>query len=206
MNKLLALAASAACLAMPFASASAATVQLDGITFNGADYTFSYGGTLAPTEGITAGSKLVILDFAGYVDGSIFSPSSLIAASTEMTTSGVLLDPSITDDPTLTNLVFTYTGPDFQVMPAPPGSPYAPIDFAGLTARSIFGSSVIDGFATLSIKNEGTAEGSIVYSAGLVGVPTPAVPEPATWGMMIMGLGTIGFAMRRRPNQAVSFG
>jgi hypothetical protein len=28
--------------------------------------------------------------------------------------------------------------------------------------------------------------------------PTPAVPEPATWAMMILGMGAVGFAMRRR--------
>lgn len=27
---------------------------------------------------------------------------------------------------------------------------------------------------------------------------TPAVPEPATWAMMILGMGAIGFAMRRQ--------
>ena len=29
---------------------------------------------------------------------------------------------------------------------------------------------------------------------------TPAVPEPATWALMIIGFGAIGFAMRRRQN------
>ena len=34
-----------------------------------------------------------------------------------------------------------------------------------------------------------------------------AVPEPATWGMMILGMGAIGFAMRRRNiNTRVRFG
>ncbi len=32
-----------------------------------------------------------------------------------------------------------------------------------------------------------------------------AVPEPATWAMMLAGFGTIGFAMRRRPRLGVSF-
>lgn len=32
----------------------------------------------------------------------------------------------------------------------------------------------------------------------LDGVSIAAVPEPATWGMMIAGLGLVGFAMRRR--------
>ncbi len=34
---------------------------------------------------------------------------------------------------------------------------------------------------------------------------SPPVPEPATWAMMIMGFGLVGFAMRRRAT-AVSFG
>lgn len=33
---------------------------------------------------------------------------------------------------------------------------------------------------------------------------TAAVPEPATWGMMILGMGAIGFAMRRRKNVSTS--
>lgn len=37
-------------------------------------------------------------------------------------------------------------------------------------------------------------------------VSTPAVPEPATWGMMMMGLGLAGAMMRRsKANTAVSF-
>lgn len=30
-----------------------------------------------------------------------------------------------------------------------------------------------------------------------------AVPEPATWAMMILGLGMVGFSLRRRANQAI---
>jgi hypothetical protein len=32
--------------------------------------------------------------------------------------------------------------------------------------------------------------------------PPPGVPEPATWGMMIAGFGTAGFALRRRRRRA----
>jgi hypothetical protein len=35
--------------------------------------------------------------------------------------------------------------------------------------------------------------------------PPSAVPEPATWFMMLLGFGMIGFAMRRRTNIKVSF-
>ena len=33
---------------------------------------------------------------------------------------------------------------------------------------------------------------------------TPAVPEPATWALMLLGFGGIGFAMRRRRNPALA--
>ncbi len=38
----------------------------------------------------------------------------------------------------------------------------------------------------------------------LDGVSTPAVPEPASWAMLIAGMGVVGMAMRRR-KAAVSF-
>lgn len=34
---------------------------------------------------------------------------------------------------------------------------------------------------------------------------SPAVPEPATWAMMLVGMGAIGFAARRRQNVSVSY-
>jgi hypothetical protein len=46
--------------------------------------------------------------------------------------------------------------------------------------------------AALNQKNDG------FKIAGLTVTPTGAVPEPATWAMMILGMGAVGFAMRRR--------
>ncbi|MES2902962.1 MAG: PEPxxWA-CTERM sorting domain-containing protein [Pseudomonadota bacterium] len=37
-----------------------------------------------------------------------------------------------------------------------------------------------------------------VRGLAFVGSVTPAVPEPATWAMMLMGFGAMGFALRRR--------
>ena len=39
--------------------------------------------------------------------------------------------------------------------------------------------------------------------SGTVNV-APPVPEPATWGMMLLGLGAVGFAMRRRRHPALA--
>jgi hypothetical protein len=33
----------------------------------------------------------------------------------------------------------------------------------------------------------------------------PAIPEPATWALMLAGFGVVGYSMRRRRNVAVSF-
>ncbi len=204
MRKLKVLAASAACLLVPVPNASAATVQLESQIFNGTAFTYNYGGTLASTEGIVAGTKLVILDFAGYVDGSIFSPYATITGTTELTSSGILIDPTFTDDPTIANLVFTYNGPDFQAGPPADGEFYTPIDFSGLAAASIYGDTALTGFATLTVKNVSPTP-TTVYSAGSVLAPVLAVPEPATWAMLALGFGAIGMASRRRPRQTISF-
>ena len=44
-----------------------------------------------------------------------------------------------------------------------------------------------------TISSFGPATSSLVATAG-------AVPEPASWAMLILGMGAIGFAMRRRSN------
>jgi len=202
MKNLNVLAAAAACLLVPVSNAPAATVQLESQIFNGTDFTYSYGGALAPTEGLISGTKLIILDFAGYVAGSVFSPYASIVGSTELTSSGILIDPSVFDDPTIDNVVFTYTGPDFQAGPS--GAPYTSIDFSGLLANSLYGATALSGFSTVTVKNTSSTP-SLVYSAGLVLAPTLAVPEPATWAMLLFGFGAIGMATRRRPRQSVSF-
>src|SRR3546814_127510 len=101
--------------------------------------------------------------------------------------------PGVTDDPGLVNLVFTWTGDDFQTS----GGPFSDIDFSGLTAVSTYGQIFTDGFSTLTVKNEGLgAEGTDLYTQGYVGVP--GVPEPETWLMMIGGFGLVGWQLRRR--------
>lgn len=187
--------------------ALAATVQLDAVTPTGSNFLFSYGGSLAPTEGITSGSQLVIFDFAGYIDGSINAVSPFITASTSLVSSGLTLAPGVTDDPTLINLIFTYNGPDFQTTPAPVGSPYAPISFDGLTALSMFSGITTDGFSALTVKNSGLGSvGTTVYSQGQLGVPLAApIPEPSTWAMLLVGFSAVGYSLRRRRTTRVNF-
>lgn len=60
-----------------------------------------------------------------------------------------------------------------------------------------FGKSITS--LTYNATNDVIAIDDIRFLAG------PAVPEPATWAMMIAGFGAVGFAMRRRRNVTVSF-
>jgi hypothetical protein len=46
----------------------------------------------------------------------------------------------------------------------------------------------------------GTTGGEASFSGNLSFAASSAVPEPATWGMMLIGFGAVGYSMRRRSN------
>lgn len=67
--------------------------------------------------------------------------------------------------------------------------------------RQILNLPVAAGLQTLSITGASQALGEYNGSFSFA-----SVPEPATWGMMILGLGAVGFSMRRRKaNVSVSY-
>jgi hypothetical protein len=181
-------------------SANAAVLTLQGVTNNGpGNFTFNYQATLGPDEGVRTGDRFVIFDFAGYISGSAFSGSPDLVASVQNTTAGALVTPGFNDDPTIANLVFTYTGPAFRTTTGP----LAPFNFPTIGARSSFGMTAVDAFFTLTTKNNPAAErNQAVFTLGQVGVPVNAVPEPATWAMMIGGFALAGAAARRRTRVA----
>ena len=49
---------------------------------------------------------------------------------------------------------------------------------------------------TITLSNGQGSSNAQIFSTG-----TPAVPEPATWAMMLLGFGAIGLAMRRSPRK-----
>jgi hypothetical protein len=46
----------------------------------------------------------------------------------------------------------------------------------------------------------GSVTGGVASYSGNVSFTKSAVPEPATWALMILGFGVVGYAMRRRPS------
>jgi hypothetical protein len=142
------------------------------------------------------GDVLIIYDFAGYVPGSI--SAGIYAADVDVFTelTSALAPIGFGDDPLLANLVFRWSGLPFNAS----GGPFADVDFAGLTARSIYSGTTLDGFVGLSTINNGAATGQKDFNAGAVAVPQGiAIPEPTTWALMILGFGFARAALRRRP-------
>jgi hypothetical protein len=59
--------------------------------------------------------------------------------------------------------------------------------------------SVTAGEYILRLEGRGASNVNASYS-GTLNFSAAAVPEPATWAMMILGMGAVGFAMRRKSN------
>lgn len=64
--------------------------------------------------------------------------------------------------------------------------------------RTLIADPIANGVQTLIVT--GNSGGNASYSGTLsfAAAATGAVPEPAAWAMMILGMGAIGFAMRRQ--------
>lgn len=88
-----------------------------------------------------------------------------------------------------------------------------PIQFDGLTTLLTASANNLvigDTYSlTFDIADVGDNEldSAVFIQGGSVGIeapPTSAVPEPASWAMMIFGFGMVGGAMRRRPNRMLA--
>lgn len=190
----------AAALALSTSAHAAVLLSLDSVTPVGSDFQYNYSGSITPELGVATGDQLVIVDFAGYVDGSVSTTLPNVTASVSNTLpAGLILTPGVTDDASIPDLVFTYTGADFQTT----NGPFPPMtNFTGLSAISTIGTSVNGSFSTLAVQNNGANEGDAIAIAGNVQVPdaslASAVPEPSTWAMLLTGFFGLGFVLRRR--------
>jgi len=194
--KSLVLAAVAALALSGTAHASIIPV-LDSVTPDGSDFKFSYDGQLSGDQGVKDGSQLVIVDFAGYVTGSAHASVPDITATISSTLpAGMLLPSGVTDNPSIPDLIFTYTGPDFHTS----GGPFPNFtNFNLLSADSTFSGMATGHFSAVAVKNEDGLAGTLTFNTGDVRVPgaiTAAVPEPASWALMILGFLGLGTALR----------
>lgn len=75
-------------------------------------------------------------------------------------------------------------------------------DVYGKTLTGLIMQSMV-GNASANQTTQGTASISVLYNYNAAPAPVAAVPEPATWAMMILGMGAVGYAMRRQPKAAM---
>ena len=68
--------------------------------------------------------------------------------------------------------------------------------------RDLLNQSIIGG-APNRVEIRGTTGGAGAFSGSFVFAQMAAVPEPATWMMMLLGMAGIGFTMRRKEKQTL---
>lgn len=199
MNKHILTAASVAVLALTPMSASAATFVVDAVLHSsnsGAGTGLSTGLSFNAGDAITISSSLDDLWSAGSLPR--WSNANGLIANTFATgsdESGAAAGTQIGQDFGLLtingfsaaygSLVGRFADGTYQLFGA---------NFAGAAAGS--GNLSLFYWDTFTGDNSGSISFDVAGSA---------VPEPSTWGMMILGLGAAGALIRRRRNVKVSF-
>lgn len=152
------------------------------------DFTFGFTTVGAPLFGGPGTGSGVIT-----TDGVTFSNGGYTAQTITGIT-GLFNGSMITNlaSPFGANNIYYLTGPSF-------------VDGSGLGFQTAAGTNVNLFFQSsassyrINTTNPFTSSFVSATSAGVVA----AVPEPATWAMMLVGFGAIGFAMRRRRSAAL---
>lgn len=178
-SKLAAVALAATCLASP-AAAATFLFTFDDQGANDLDVT----GTLTTEDVPQAGGGFLITGISGSADG--FGGIALIPPSGFAGNDNLLFPGS---DPLLSGSGFSFS--------------------AGGLLGNIFYSSDLSTYLLFGSANDTTGLlGFGTFSITPVTDPgVPAVPEPGTWALMLLGFGFVGAAMRRqrRANVTVSY-
>ena len=167
-----------------------------------------------------------ILGAASLASATIASAAVTVTGATSLTDPNPTLPASIaTQDGTTTvtfglnptgtsfNSSFTFMNTvagvyNFLVGTSTPGLMFTNVSVAGGGTTSIFAppaTSVIQQFnlpmladTAYTVTLAGTSPVSAGAISGNVTITNAAVPEPATWAMMILGFGAVGMVLRRR--------
>lgn len=162
----------------------------------GGAFTWSYDATTTSSQSVNQGDYFAIMDFKGFTgahsepDGWTFSTSL-----SGPTPTGLI----VKDDPTASNLIWTYTGT---------GSSGPLADLGQFSANSTIGTQGLGTFEALATRTDGINAGSKISNVGPGTVPvslTPPIPAggevPEPTALAVLGLGmpvALGFWLRRK--------
>ena len=134
--------------------------------------------------------------------GTIFT-SGTGTQRTVTSVTGTIFDSEVGSGPFAITTLSTYAGADNIYYST---SPF--VDFGGISFNTLNGGTFNLGLGGPPNGGGTLLNASVLNPGGIAGVAgstsislvsaAAAVPEPATWGMMIFGMGAVGFAMRRR--------
>jgi hypothetical protein len=168
------------------------------VTTSGPTYTWDYMAHLTTDESLNPlatsnltscsnapcsppGTFFTIYDFAGYVPGSIAATAAGWGASTQLV-GKTPQNISPVDSPTVTNLIFTYTGAMLA----------GPLDIYGFSAQSTFNTVGAGTYSTQATKNViGELAGTTDQNFGNVEIPVSPTPEPGYMLLLISAAITV---------------
>lgn len=195
-------AVSAPTLAVPIAAGTVTVADLYvpavNLTTNPATYTANFGTTF---EVLGTGAFTGVTGRMGVENGTI-SFSNVVGTTINQTVSNFFQFA----DASGTNFSFTPTSVTTRTFNVTEGvTDSISLFLLGNTSNALAGFDPTPTSLTLSLNSTG---GSAFSSSQTLAIPpaiTSPVPEPATWGLMIGGLGMVGGTLRRRKRAAVRF-
>ena len=174
--------------AMTLAANADIIPTLSTVTASGSNFQWNYATNVTVDQKVVSGDFFTIYDFGGFIPGSNTQPAGWTFSSSLVGITPGQVSP--TDNPTIPNLTWTYSGPTIT------GSA-ALGTFSVLSTTNVLRTS---DFAAQGTRSGGPTADTKVNNVGTVSVP---VPEMSALAPMIgvCGLGMVGFVtsmLRRR--------
>jgi hypothetical protein len=163
------------------------------VTPEDSQFRWTYAIVLPTDSQIRNGDYFTIYDFAGFVPDSNTQPSNWVFSTQAVGPTPPDVLP--TDNPSLPNLTWEYTGPTVTT---------GQVGLGNFWANSLFGESVNSHFtASTHRTSDGRIDNNITSTTVPVPSATPSVPEPATLALVGLGLPLVGF-LRRKARRAAA--